>query len=115
MYCSNCGNEMDDRAVVCTKCGVALQAGAVRSAPVAGADKKVAAGLCGILLGALGVHKFLLGYNTAGIIMLVVTIVTCGFGGMIMGVIGLIEGIIYLTKSDEDFVRTYIENKRDWF
>jgi len=37
--------------------------------------------------------------------------VTCGAGG----VIGLVEGIIYLTKSDEDFVKTYIQNKRGWF
>ena len=32
-----------------------------------GADKKIAAGVCGILLGALGIHKFILGYNTQGI------------------------------------------------
>ena len=29
----------------------------------AGAEKKVAAGVCGILLGCFGVHKFILGYN----------------------------------------------------
>jgi hypothetical protein len=32
-----------------------------------------------------------------------------------MGIIGLIEGILYLTKSDEEFVSTYITNKRGWF
>jgi len=31
------------------------------------------------------------------------------------GVIGLIEGILYLTKSDEEFVRLYVENQRQWF
>ena len=84
-----------------------------------GADKKLAAGICGILLGWAGVHKFILGYTTEGIIMLVVSIVlgalTCGAGAGVMAIIGLIEGIIYLTKSDEEFVATYITNKKGWF
>jgi TM2 domain-containing membrane protein YozV len=80
-----------------------------------GADKKIAAGICGILLGGFGVHKFILGYQTEGLIMLLITVLTCGFAGFITGVIGLVEGIIYLTKSDEDFVRTYIQNRKGWF
>ena len=79
------------------------------------ASKKISAGLGGILLGALGVHKFILGYKTEGLIMLLVTLLTCGFAGIIFGVIGLIEGIIYLTKSDDEFVQTYVVNKRGWF
>jgi TM2 domain-containing membrane protein YozV len=81
----------------------------------AGADKKLAAGLCGILIGSLGVHKFILGYNTEGLIMLLVTLLTCGLGAIVTGIVGLIEGIIYLTKSDEDFVNTYVLNKKGWF
>lgn len=75
------------------------------------ASKKLAAGLLGILLGSLGIHKFYLGYTTEGIIMLVVSFFTCG----IMGVVGLIEGILYLTMPDEKFYETYIVNKRGWF
>ncbi|NJL19502.1 MAG: TM2 domain-containing protein [Bdellovibrionaceae bacterium] len=82
---------------------------------MAGADKKIPAGICGILLGALGIHKFILGYTQEGVIMLVVTLVTCGFGGAIIGIIGLIEGIIYLTKTDEEFVATYVSAKKGWF
>ncbi|HEY9618028.1 MAG TPA: TM2 domain-containing protein [Microcoleaceae cyanobacterium] len=82
---------------------------------IPGADKKVAAGICGILLGALGVHKFILGYTTEGLVMLLVTVLTCGFGGFVMGIIGLVEGITYLTKSDADFVSTYITHKKGWF
>lgn len=81
----------------------------------AGADKKIAAGVCGILLGALGIHKFILGYTKEGVIMLLVTILTLGFAGFIMGIIGLIEGILYLTKSDADFVATYVNAKKGWF
>jgi TM2 domain-containing membrane protein YozV len=80
-----------------------------------GADKKVAAGILGILVGGLGIHKFVLGYTTEGLIMLLVTVLTCGIGGIIFTPIGLVEGILYLVKSDEEFVKTYIQNKRGWF
>ncbi|MEY4386693.1 MAG: hypothetical protein RLY20_1976 [Verrucomicrobiota bacterium] len=79
------------------------------------ASNKVAAGICGILLGGMGVHKFILGYTGAGLTMLLVNLLTCGIGGIVMHVIGLIEGIIYLTKSDEEFVRTYIDGRKEWF
>jgi TM2 domain-containing membrane protein YozV len=86
------------------------------NAPVqAFAGKKVAAGVCGILIGALGVHKFILGLTTPGIIMLLVSVLTCGIGAVPMGIIGLIEGIIYLTKSDEEFYQLYGVNKKGWF
>lgn len=79
------------------------------------ASNKVAAGVCGILLGSLGIHKFILGYTGAGLIMLLVTILTCGIAAAITHIIGLIEGIIYLTKSDEEFVRTYVDGRKEWF
>ena len=79
------------------------------------ASKKLAAGLLGIFLGYLGIHKFLLGYQMQGVIMLLLSLFTCGIGATIMGIIGLIEGIIYLTMSDEMFYDTYIVNKKGWF
>ncbi|MGJ8726001.1 MAG: TM2 domain-containing protein [Roseibacillus sp.] len=80
-------------------------------AQIPGADKKMVAGILGILLGSLGIHKFYLGYQKEGIIQLVVSLVTCGAGS----IIGLIEGIIYLTKSDQEFVDTYITGNKGWF
>ncbi|MEN9208281.1 MAG: TM2 domain-containing protein [Gloeomargarita sp. GMQP_bins_120] len=81
-------------------------------------NKKILAGVLAIVLGALGVHKFVLGYTTEGLIMLLVTlvggIITCGLASAAMGIVGLIEGIIYLTKSDEEFAHTYIFNKKGW-
>ena len=74
------------------------------------AQKKMVAGILGILIGWTGAHKFYLGNSTAGIIQIVSNI-ACG-AGMI---IGLIEGIIYLTKSDEDFQKIYIDGKKAWF
>lgn len=68
-------------------------------------------GILALLLGAWGVHKFMLGQTNAGIIQIVLTLFTCGAAG----IIGLIEGIIYLTKSDEDFYQTYVVEKKAWF
>ena len=79
------------------------------------ASHKIPAGILGILLGCLGIHKFILGYTGTGVIMLLVTLLTCGIGGVVMHIIGLIEGIIYLCKSDEEFVRTYVDGRREWF
>ena len=85
------------------------------SAVASRASNKIPAGICGILLGSLGIHKFILGYTGAGLVMLLATVLTCGIAGVVMHLIGLIEGIIYLCKPDEEFVRTYVEGRREWF
>ena len=123
-YCTKCGAINDETAQFCNTCQAPLTAvsagyqpmqavnpGAMTDWKAMGADKKIVAGICAILLGAFGVHKFILGYTTEGIIQLCIGVVTCGTSS----IIGIIEGIIYLTKSDEEFVRTYIQNKKGWF
>ena len=77
---------------------------------VAPEKNKLVAGLLGILLGGLGVHRFYLGDAMGGVLRIVANI-AC-FAGSI---IGLIEGIIYLTKSDADFQKIYVEQKKAWF
>lgn len=74
-------------------------------------SKKVLAGIMGIILGGLGIHRFILGDTSGGIIRIVITVFTCGIGS----IIGLIEGIIYLTKSDAEFYQTYMVEKKAWF
>ena len=131
--CPNCHSQNPGNFQSCTNCGTSLSFNQGPMQPAAGygqtklpgADKKIAAGICGILLGGLGIHKFILGYQQEGIIYLamfggafVLTFITCGIGAfllMIPGILGLVEGIIYLTKSDEEFVQTYIVNKKPWF
>jgi TM2 domain-containing membrane protein YozV/ribosomal protein S27E len=96
----------------------------VQSEVQAFANKKIAAGICGILVGGLGIHKFILGLNTAGAIMLAVWLSSFITGMCIilplaaafaMQIIGIIEGITYLTKTDEDFYQTYAVQKKEWF
>jgi TM2 domain-containing membrane protein YozV len=99
---------------------------------IASADtstKKLIAGLLAIFLGSLGIHKFYLGITKPGIVMLAVTL-----GGYLMftllwwlgigflflflpfaaGILGLIEGILYLTKSDAEFDAKYVRGKQEW-
>lgn len=86
-------------------------------------SKKIAAGICGLIVGGFGVHKFMTGRSGTGGIML-----GMWFGGIIlafailpifatiaMNIIGFIEGILILTKSDEDFYQAYAVEQRQWF
>lgn len=88
-------------------------------------SKKLTAGLCAILLGAFGVHKFVLGYTNEGVMYIVafivsffLAIISCGllaFLPIIPSVLALIEGVIYLTKPEKEFYDMYIKNKKPWF
>lgn len=75
-------------------------------------SKRIISGILGILLGVFGIHKFILGYTKEGIIMLVLSLISCG---SIPSLIGFIEGIIYLTKSDDEFIKMYQTNYKGWF
>ncbi|MEU4091333.1 TM2 domain-containing protein [Streptomyces sp. NPDC026673] len=56
---------------------------------------KVAAGLLGIFLGGLGIGRFYTGHTKIGVLQLVVSVVTLGFGGLW----GFIDGIVRLAGS----------------
>jgi TM2 domain-containing membrane protein YozV len=102
---------------------VELRAGPPTIGPIAApsapsnprASNKIAAGVCGIILGGFGVHKFILGYTGAGVIMLLASLLSCGIFYTVMHIIGLIEGIVYLTKTDDEFVRLYVDGRKEWF
>jgi TM2 domain-containing membrane protein YozV len=82
-------------------------------------SKRTTAGILGIFFGYFGVHKFILGYKNEGFIYLGVTIfggiITCGIAAIVTSIICVIEGIIYLTKTPEEFKRLYIDKKTGWF
>lgn len=91
----------------------------VAGAPAGAQKNKVAAGVLGILLGSLGIHKFYLGYSKEGLIMILVSLIgsifTFGIAAGVMGIIGIVEGIIYLTKTDDEFYRMYELGQKTWF
>ena len=71
---------------------------------------RIAAGVFALLLPA-GIHKMLMGFVGTGVLQLLLTFATCG----VASVIAFVEGIIYLTKSEEQFFYDYHVNKRTWF
>ncbi len=83
-FCTNCGASTGEGISICTKCGVEVKK--------FGSKSKLVAGLLGIFLGGLGVHRFYLGFMGMGILQLILTIVTCG----IASIWGFIEGILIL-------------------
>jgi TM2 domain-containing membrane protein YozV len=87
-----------------------------------GPKNKTTAGLLGIFLGSLGIHKFYLGFTGPGLVYLLTN--TIGFAvtwlllfipNIALGIMATIEGIIYLTKSDEEFEQLYVVQKKKWF
>ncbi|MCB2153852.1 NINE protein [bacterium] len=74
-------------------------------------SKRILCGVLAIVLNGLAIHRFLLGDTKGGIIRIAIAIVTCGLGG----IIGIIEGIIYLTKTDEQFIQEYQIGQKAWF
>ncbi len=89
------------------------------SRPRSAKKDHVAAGLLALFLGWLGVHKFYLGYNTSGFIMLGTSILggilTLSVASWAIWVIAIVEGIFYLSKSQTEFEQMYVINKREWF
>lgn len=120
MYCRNCGNVMNDQAVICVTCGVPVGKGN-NYCPLCGEvtdslsqvcmkcgvnlhaygqqKSKLAAGLFGIFLGVFGVHRFYLGHIGIGLAQLLITVLSCGFLSWATWIWGLVEGIMILSGS----------------
>ena len=120
MYCRNCGNEMNNEAAVCVKCGVpagkgdkfcpncgaetspeavmCVACGAALAAkePEKSEKSKLVAGLLGIFLGGWGIHNFYLGFTKKAVIQIIVSVVTCGIGS----IWGLIDAILILMAKE---------------
>ena len=97
-YCANCGKELTDEQDICLNCGVRVKKSTTSSDP--NAKSKLAAGILGILLGALGVHNFYLGFTGKGVAQLLISVLSCGILSPVSAIWGLIEGITILTSED---------------
>ena len=107
-YCSACGAMLDPRAEICPRCGVrqvtpfTMGPGGMTNVNAGfGQRSKVVAGLLGIFLGGLGIHKFYTGKIAQGVLYLVFC------WTFIPAIVGFIEGIWYLTMSDQEFWSRY--------
>ena len=95
-YCRDCGVVINARAEICPKCGIRQ-----RRAPSASARSRSTAAIFAFFLGGLGVHKFYLGQSGAGIVYLLFC------WTFVPAIVGFIEGIVYLSMSDEAFSAKY--------
>jgi TM2 domain-containing membrane protein YozV len=120
-FCVECGTAVRRAAVICPLCGVPQPTLAPPPPPAPLhqdrpiSTDRITAGIFALVLGCLGVHKFILGYTKQGIILLLATMVTMGFLGPLTAMVGIIEGIIYLTRTDEEFRVTYVVGRKPWF
>jgi len=92
---------------------------AVGSVETLSGDKnKLVAALLALFLGWFGMHKFYLGKKSAGIIMLVVSLlgfILLGIPTMIIGMIAFVEAIVYFLKPEDEFQRLYVDGDKAWF
>ena len=121
--CNQCGNMVSENAPTCPNCGNPINAYAQQpqnfnayNAPnnynPAGASlkSKSTAGILAILLGGFGGHYFYLGKPIAGIVFLVVNLLGFFliFPSLIIWILSIIQGIMMLTMSDQDFNNKYV-------
>jgi TM2 domain-containing membrane protein YozV len=78
-------------------------------------SKRVLAGVMAIIFGSLGIHKFIMGYVGAGMVYLLITVLSIGIAAPIMHILAVVEGIIYLCKSDQEFDQMYVVGRKAWF
>ncbi|WP_224269617.1 TM2 domain-containing protein [Haloprofundus salinisoli] len=100
VYCRNCGERIDAEAELCPNCGVRQ-----RPPPSAVDDRRLVAALLAILLGSFGAHRFYLGRTKTGLLYLLF------FWTGIPGLVGIVEGALYLSKSREEFEARYVERE----
>jgi len=101
-YCFNCGAAIDSKAAVCPKCGVP-QPDVARNNTLN--TRWLATLLLCWLLGVFGVHRFYLGRNSTGILMLIT------LGGL--GIWYLVDLILVIVgqmrDSNGNFVKAQLE------
>lgn len=106
VFCPNCDTKVPENVKFCPNCGGQIYP--VSETAKAGKKDKLVAGLLAIVLGGLGIHYFYLGKTTAGVLTIVISLVSCGIWPVVM----LIQGILMLIMSEEDFDSKYVDNDR---
>lgn len=107
--CQSCGNEFEPISHAEQVPPQSQYARGVFDEGPSGKSRGVAA-LLAILLGSLGIHYFYLGKNTAGIIFLLVTLLSCGVLGTVVAILSLVSGVLMLTTTEEDFEQKYVNS-----
>ena len=70
-------------------------------------SKKTLCGIMAIFFGGFGIQYFILGKVAGGLITILLTLVTCGLWDLLT----LVQGILMLTMSEDEFYRKYVASK----
>ncbi|MDE6315105.1 MAG: NINE protein [Muribaculaceae bacterium] len=73
-----------------------------------GGKDKTVAGVLAILLGGLGAQYFYLGNVTGGLLSILLSMCTCGIWSVLM----LVQGILMLTMSEDEFYNKYVNTDK---
>jgi TM2 domain-containing membrane protein YozV/predicted RNA-binding Zn-ribbon protein involved in translation (DUF1610 family) len=98
VYCHGCGSALHESAPICPRCGAPQHAAQHYAA---GTKDRTTAAMLAIFLGGFGGHKFYLGEIGTGVLYLLFS------WTFIPAIIGIVEGLVYLNKTDEAFALTY--------
>ena len=104
VFCPKCGTKIAENLEYCPNCGARQN----NRKNTASSKDRMTTALLALFLGTLGIHYFYLGKSTAGILTIVISLCTCG----IWGVLILIQAIIMLTMTDEEFEDKYVNTDK---
>jgi len=76
---------------------------------------RVACGFLALLGSISGLHKFAMGRHFEGVIFILASLLSCFILSPIMLTIGIVEGIMYILQTDQEFYDRYIAGDRRWF
>ena len=68
------------------------------------------AGLLAILMGWCGLHYFYIGKTNAGILFLLIAILSCGVLATITTIVAIIQGVLFFTSTQEEFERRWVNS-----
>jgi len=72
------------------------------------------AGLLAILLGFIGLHYFYLNKTTAGVVFLIITILSCGILGTLVWLVSVIQGVLFFTMTQEEFEQKWVYSNNNF-
>jgi hypothetical protein len=118
-FCTNCGNELDDRAIMCPKCGIALTQTVANSGQTQSNGMAIAGFILSFFIPLLGLIFSILGLkrsketnngkglSTAGIIISCITMVIT----LIMGIISFsaVSDTIDKAQQQTEYNRYYYD------
>lgn len=66
------------------------------------------AGLLALLMGALGLHYFYIGKTNAGIVFLLISLLSCGVFATVTWVISIIQAVLFFTSTQQEFEQRWV-------